>query len=764
MRLRSTGVAIGIAVLLGSVLANPVQAAVSAAPNPAASAGTASAASNPYSPAYHHPYREGAVPTLAAKTQMDDYAAAHPAAKAPAPSTVSNQVSYRGGFAGTGAFTGSVKVYLIFWGSQWGTAGTNGSGYTTLSGDPSGAAPYVQGLLAGLGTDGETWSGVATQYCAGLPNGMQSCPSNFPHVVYPTGGALGGVWVDESAAAPSNATVSQLAAEAEAGASHFGNTTVAANTNAQYVVLSPAGTHPDGFNTPTGSFCAWHNDVSTSYGDVAYQNMPYVTDMGTSCGENYVNPGAAGTLDGVAMVEGHEYAETLTDRSIDGWGDAYGNEIADKCVWNGTGAGGAADLSLATGSFAMQSLWANDANSGAGGCEFTHPIVTSNSNLALNQPVTASSSSSGYPASNATDGNTASYWESQDGSGFPQTLTVDLGAATEVGQVVLALPSSWGSRTQTLSVSTSPDGTNYYTSVASASYTFNPTGNNTVTIPVPDSWARYVRLTVTANTGWPAAQLSGFQVYPPTPLATGSAAVLQLSSSNNQTIVGVVGTTSAGPTFTLHNPGTAAVALASITSSTTDFGQASTCGNSLGAGDSCTISTTFTPSMTGIDYNGMDITANGGPYLASMTGIGTTNVALNKAATVSSTNSTYVAGNMVDGNTSTYWESTNAWPQSASADLGTSPDYGGTYTIASLVLTLPPSWASRTETLSIDVSGDNVNFTQAVASATYTFNPATGNTVTIPLSADDVRAVRLDFTANSGWPAAQLSEFEIYGY
>jgi hypothetical protein len=284
-----------------------------------------------------------------------------------------------------------------------------------------------------------------------------------------------------------------------------------------------------------------------------------------------------------------------------------------------------------------------------------------------------------------------------------------------------------------------------------------------VTIPVPDSWARYVRLTVTANTGWSAAQISEFRVYPPTPLATGSAAVLQLSTSNDQTTIGVVGTTSAGPTYTLHNPSTAAVALASITS-TTGFGQTSTCGNSLGAGGSCTISTTFTPPTTGMQYNTIVITANGGPYLASTSGVGVTNLALNKTATVSSTNSTYVAGNMVDGNTSTYWESTNAWPQTASVDLGTSTNYGGTYTIASLGLTLPPSWGSRTETLSIDVSSDNVNFTQVVFPATYTFNPTTGNTVTIRLSANNVRAVRLDFTANSGWPAAQLSEFEIYGY
>jgi hypothetical protein len=49
-----------------------------------------------------------------------------------------------------------------------------------------------------------------------------------------------------------------------------------------------------------------------------------------------------------------------------------------------------------------------------------------------------------------------------------------------------------------------------------------------------------------------------------------------------------------------------------------------------------------------------------------------------------------------------------------------------------------------------------------VGSATYTFNPATGNTVTITFSATTAQYVRLDFTANSGWPAGQLSEFEVF--
>jgi len=76
-------------------------------------------------------------------------------------------------------------------------------------------------------------------------------------------------------------------------------------------------------------------------------------------------------------VEGHEYAETITDQNpAGGWIDSAGYETGDKCAWISPGsAGGAADLFLSTGNFAMQSTWANDASNGSGGCEFTHPVV-----------------------------------------------------------------------------------------------------------------------------------------------------------------------------------------------------------------------------------------------------------------------------------------------------------------------------------------------------------------------------------------------------
>jgi hypothetical protein len=283
-------------------------------------------------------------------------------------------LAYGGGVDGIGVTTGAPHVYIVFWGQQWGTSSTGSDGYLHLTGDSQAMVPRVQALISGLGTNGEIWSGVMTQYCEGVATGSTSCPSGAAHVGYPTVDALAGVWLDASTVAPSQATQSQLAAEAVAAAGHFGNTTAASNRNAQYLVVSPTGTHPDGFNTVTGNFCAWHDYTPSSDGDVAYTNLPYIPDMGTSCGMSYVNGGSAGTLDGVTIVEGHEYAETITDQNpAGGWLDSSGAENGDKCAWQGVGGtGGARDVTFATGSFAMQATWSNDSS----GCAISHPIVT----------------------------------------------------------------------------------------------------------------------------------------------------------------------------------------------------------------------------------------------------------------------------------------------------------------------------------------------------------------------------------------------------
>lgn len=331
---------------------------------------------NPYSPALGHSYRHGVVPTIETHEQMKSWA--RTSGVSIKRSTGPETLSYGGG----SIISGTPKVYLVVYGSQWGTAGKDGNGNMTLSGDKVGAVPYIQQLFKGLGTSGEQWSAVMTQYCDGslVTRGATACPTGAPHVGYPTGGkAFAGIWYDNSKAAPSRATASQLAQEAIAAAAHFGNKTAASNRYAQYVILSPTGTHPDGFNTSSGNFCAWHDAANSSSGVVFYTNMPYVYDAGGSCGANFVNAGTAGKLDGFSLVLGHEYAETLTDATPGGgWvnntNSSYaGQENGDECAWIRTGTQAASqNVTMATGKFAMQSTWSNDTNA----CNISHPVVT----------------------------------------------------------------------------------------------------------------------------------------------------------------------------------------------------------------------------------------------------------------------------------------------------------------------------------------------------------------------------------------------------
>ncbi|MFG2824814.1 discoidin domain-containing protein [Kitasatospora sp. NPDC048365] len=274
-------------------------------------------------------------------------------------------------------------------------------------------------------------------------------------------------------------------------------------------------------------------------------------------------------------------------------------------------------------------------------------------NLAAGKAVTASSANGQYVVGNVNDGNQASYWESGNGA-LPQWVQVDLGSASSIDQVVLKLPTGWGNRTETLTVLGSTDGSNFTTVVGSAGYSFDQAGGNTVRINFPAATARYVRVQVSANTEWPAAQFSEFEVY-------GAAAA-------------------------------------------------------------------------------------------------SANLLKGRTLTASSANGAYTAGNVGDDNQASYWESSNsAFPQWVQGDLGSSVQ------VNRLVLKLPNGWGQRSQTLKVQGSTDGSAFTDLLASAAYSFDPAAGNQVTVSLPTSTTRYLRLLFTANSAWPAAQLSEFEAYG-
>jgi serine protease len=341
---------------------------------------------NPYSPAYAHPYRHGVIPTIGVNELMRQWAAAresHPphAGNVGQAATNGKTLSYGGGVGGVGVMSGQNKVYLIFYGTQWGTSSTDGNGNLAFTNDAAHAASAAQQMFKGIGTNGETWQNELTQWCNGAASGATSCAAGLTRIPRQSN-IVAGVWYDNAAASPAAATGTQLAQEAIRAAAHFGNTATGSNRSTYYVILSPKGTNPDNYQ---GQYCAWHDYTGDGYGvtapggDLAFSNQPYNIDSGSGCGVNFVNSGTAGTLDGYTMTLGHEWHEMMSDQfPAGGWtnhdtGTYAGQENSDECAWIAAGStGGAANVAFSTGTFAQQASWSNDTNS----CAISHADVS----------------------------------------------------------------------------------------------------------------------------------------------------------------------------------------------------------------------------------------------------------------------------------------------------------------------------------------------------------------------------------------------------
>ena len=536
-----------------------------------------------------------------------------------------------------------------------------------------------------------------------------------------------------SIAANGSCTVSVKFAPTATG-TRTGSLTVNAGGVTNTVSLTGTGTAPGPVLNAAPASLSF---ARTVVGSTAAAQTVTVTNSGT----------ASATVSGVAVTG--DFSQTSNCASI-----AVGGSCAVTVTFQPTASG------TRTGTLTVTS----NANNSPTTVTLSGSGIGSTTNIAAGQPASASSVNSPYVAANLTDPDPSTYWESANNA-FPQWAQVDLGQSYSIDQVILKLPPStaWGARTQTLSLLGSTDGSNFSTIVGSAGYNFDPnSNNNTVTITFNATTARYVRANITANTGWNAGQLSDFEVFPA--VGGSSTATLSVAPASLTFASQALNTTSSAQTVTVNNTGTATANL-SVISATGDFSETTTCGTSIAAGASCTASVRFTPTASGTRTGSLTIASNASnsPATVALTGTGAgpvnTNLALNQPASSSGFTQTYAPANAVDGNTSTYWESANsAFPQWLQVDLGSAKSF------SRIVLDLPPStsWGTRTQTLSVLGSTDGSTFATIVGSAGYTFNPSTGNTVTITFSSTNARYVRLNFTANTGWPAGQVSEFQVW--
>ena len=431
-----------------------------------------------------------------------------------------------------------------------------------------------------------------------------------------------------SLAAGASCTVNVTFTPTSTGAKS-GNLTVTSNASNPTLTVALTGT-----GTTAGTATLAANPTSVAFGDQA---------VGSTSAVRAVSITNSGTV--AASISGVSAPSQFAQTNTCGSSLAAGASCTVNVTFSPTSAGAKSGNLTVTSNASNPSLTVALTGTGT----TTGPV-----NLALNKPVTANSNGS-FVAANAVDSNVSSYWESPNNA-FPQSFTVDLGATAGLTSVVLRVPPAWGSRTQTLSVLGSTNNSTYTTIVGSAGYVFPAGGAVTIGLPANTS-ARYVRLTFTANTGWPAAQLSDLQV---------------------------MGTGGGG-----------------------------------GGGD----------------------------------------LALNKPVTVSSITQAYAGTNAVDGNDTTYWESAPGFPQSIIIDLGS------VQTVSSVVVKLPPpsAWATRTQTLTTAGSTTGTTYTNLAGPTVYTFDPATGNTVTVLFPPTQVRYVRITFTSNSGSAGAQAATVSVFG-
>lgn len=281
-------------------------------------------------------------------------------------SLATEPMTYHGGQVQT-----ATRVYVVFYGAQWGSAGTNG----LPTNDPAGEAPLYTKFISSLYGTGDNWSTSTTQYCSGVAVGTVNCGSAGTHVGHPTASPLAGVWVDNASNAPKRPGNTALANEAARAGSHFG----VGGTNVQIIVASPHGVTPSGFGT---QYCAWHSNTTINGQNTTYTNLPYIADAGASCGSGYVSVGTSGvssTTEGVTIVGGHEYAETVTDPlpgTTEAWRDdadnTTGGENGDKCAWS---YGKSGIVSLNGSNFAVQGLYSNN-KAGTGGCDLYYNSAT----------------------------------------------------------------------------------------------------------------------------------------------------------------------------------------------------------------------------------------------------------------------------------------------------------------------------------------------------------------------------------------------------
>ncbi|WP_407563635.1 discoidin domain-containing protein [Streptomyces sp. 184] len=398
-----------------------------------------------------------------------------------------------------------------------------------------------------------------------------------------------------------------------------------------------------------------------------------------------------------------------------------------------------------------------------------HSAKDSDRNLAEGRPLKASSHIGEQSAGEAGDGDRDSFWQSRK-SKRDQWLRTDLGASVGIDRVVLELPEGGDARVQNLKLQGSTDGREFTDLTAARDVAFGASGGHSATLSFDTAVTRHVRVLFTGGSG--SARLGELEVYGPaegdtrppgTPRDLTRSALpdgrVQLDwrppADGSGDIAG----------YDVYADGRLRTGVAADATSYVDT---PTPGESVtyhvrardGADNQSPDSNRVTAKARPAATTAAQPAAPGPGAAAAKAAAADPNLAAGKPITASSTVHNFVAANANDGNRGTYWEGAGgSYPNTLTVQLGPNADVSGIV----VQLNPDPIWGPRTQTFSVLGREQNTtSFTTLKAGAQYSFNPATGNSVTVPVSGR-VADVRLSFTGNTGAPAGQVGELQVLG-
>lgn len=266
------------------------------------------------------------------------------------------------------------RVYVVFWGSEWGEPDAKGM----PTSDPLGVAPVVVDFFSRLGGKGDTWSRILTQYCLGTKVNADSCDPGSQRIPPLKRSPLRGWWVDTSPGPGQSDFDNRMGAWDEVtdrALEHFGAT----RPDDIVVLMLPPG-------TSSANCSAFHTAADTATdGARAIIGIPYPLPACPNssppvCPLDQPVGCLPATEVAITQAVSHEYAETVTNpfpyncvnpTGICGWivkdAPAWASrqqqttEIADTCSFYRYVQLNGKKVSVAV-------LWSNTANQGQGSC------------------------------------------------------------------------------------------------------------------------------------------------------------------------------------------------------------------------------------------------------------------------------------------------------------------------------------------------------------------------------------------------------------